>query len=70
MCGKGDAALLVRCGRRFVGYGDSVLERENLRAWRTTGSIRKEDMYWLIRGQKVEVDQVEKAVIVGSDMYV
>lgn len=49
MGGKFDSSLLVRDGRRFIGCGDSVLDRENLRAWRTTGSMRNEDMYWLIR---------------------
>lgn len=47
--GKDGSSLLVRGGRRFVGCGDSVLGRENLRAWRTTGSMRNEDIYWLIR---------------------
>ncbi len=49
MGGNGDSSLLVRVGPRFVGCGDSVLERENLRAWRTTGSMRNVDIYWLIR---------------------
>ena len=55
MEGKGDTPLLVGDGRRarFIGCGDSVLGRENLRAWRTTGSMRKDDIYWLMRFLKV-----------------
>ena len=65
MGGKGESPLLVRDGRRtrFIGCGDSVLGRENLRAWRTTGSMRKDDIYWLMRFLKVEVDQVRNTIV-------